>query len=236
MILRGAFFFCLLLSVGSELCAQNSDADSYYTPIPNPPSLSKRSKIGTKPYRKDTIFLNRERKHYYFISLQTASLVGCNSCGKAKDVTTSISLLNGVTLGKKIRTGIGIGFDSYVGWQTLPAVASISWDVLGNKNRNALFIQLNYGFSKAWRQKSDQDYAYKRAEGGRMFSPVMGYRVKYHDLNLALAVGVRKQRVFSFYEYPTWNWVNGEYQPATTKSTIKQDMSRLMISLAVGWR
>ena len=68
-----------------------------------------------------------------------------------------------------------------------------------------------------------------------MFSPQAGYRVKYHDLNLSFAVGVKFQRVFSYYEYSAWTMVNGEYQQGTNNSIVRQDMSRLMITMGVGF-
>jgi hypothetical protein len=214
------------------LSAQDFDGDSvYYTPIPKPGSAKKKRWHTTS---QDTATVNQ--KFNYFFSTQIGSLIGCTDCANGKDVTSTISVLNGVAVGKKFRAGIGFGFDSYVGWQTLPAFASLSWDIFGSKDRDALFIQLNYGMSKAWRLKSYRGYGFKSDEGGRIISPQLGYRLKYHHLNLSLAAGFKLQRVFSYYEYPTWNWFNNEYQQGTSKSTIKQDMSRFMITMAVGWR
>lgn len=235
MRLKGIIlFFIIILFSCKTLPGQDFDGDSvYYTPIPKSYGLSKKNKTVRHTNFQDTILI---RRHVYFLSLQTGALVGCSSCSDGKDVSFTFSFVNGITIGEKIRAGIGLGFDSYVGWQTLPAFTSLSWDVFGNKDRNALFIQFTYGISKGWNQKSYQGYGFERAEGGRMFAPQLGYRMKYRDLNLSLAVGAKLQRVFSFYEYPTGNWVNGENQPGTSKSTIKQDMSRLMITMAVGWR
>lgn len=229
------FYFTLLFSYNT-ISAQDFDGDSiYYTPIPKPQAHKLKVKL-TKPFRShDTTFVNNKKPDYFFL-LQTGSLIGCHDCGAGKDITSASTFVNGITLGKKGRAGAGIGFDSFIGWHALPVFASMSWDLIGNKNRNAFFIQLNYGVAKAWRQKSNQDYGFQRAEGGRMLSPQVGYRIKYHDLRLSLSVGAKMQRVFTFYEYPTWAWVNGEYQPTTTTSTIKQNMSRLLVSMAVGWK
>jgi hypothetical protein len=221
---------CLISSLTSLIYAQHVKDDSVaYTPIP------KTYGLGKKEIRSiDSATVNR--RYAYFITTQIGSLVGCTDCTDGKDVTSTYSLINGITVGKKIRVGVGVGFDSYVGWQTIPAFASVNWDVVGNKNRNALFIQLNYGYAKGWIQKSYQAYGYASAEGGRLISPLIGYRIKYHDVNFSFMTGIKWQRVFSFYEYPTWNWVNGEYQPGTNYSTIKQDMSRFMFAVAIGWR
>jgi hypothetical protein len=210
------------------LQAQHVTDDSVqYTPIPIP--VVKEKKIDNADGTS-----KRDRKVAYFLILQSGALVGCSQCGDATDVSFTTSAVNGVTIAKKIQAGIGVGFDTYLGWQTLPVYASLGYDLFGNKNGNAFFIRLNYGFSKAWRLDSFRGYSFQKAEGGRMFAPQAGYRIKYHDLNLSFAVGVRFQRVFSYYEYPTWTMVNGEYQPSTNNSIVKQDMTRLMITMAVG--
>lgn len=207
--------------------AQNFDGDSiYYTAIPKP---SKRSvKAVTKS--------SEPNKSLYFFSLQVGSLVGCNNYNDGKDITSSISVLNGITMGNKFRTAFGLGFDSYIGWHTLPVFLSVSYDLFGNKNRNAFFIQVNYGRAKAWRQKNYRDYAFKKAEGGSMFTPQVGYRIKYHDVRLALMVGVKFQNVRSFHEYPNWVWTDGGYKEVMNMSIVKQEMTRFMISLNVGWK
>ena len=231
----GLAFVSIFLFSYNVLPAQDFDGDSvYYTSIPKPVVPHKKNRSARNEKFKDTVFL--DQKPIYFFSIQSGSLIGCNDCSKGKDVSSTLSIVNGVTIRGKIRAGIGLGFDSYVGWHTSPAFVSLSWDVIGNKNRSAFFIQLACGYSKAWRQKSYQTYAFQKAEGGRMLAPQLGYRLKYHDLNLSLAVGTKLQRVFSYYEYPTWRWVNGAYQPGTDKSTIKQDMSRLTVTMIVGWR
>jgi len=209
------FFICLsVLLCSDQLSAQAIRGDSvYHTPISKSPGKS----------------IN------YFFYLQAGLLIGCSSCDDGKDVSSSTALVNGISIKKKLRAGIGLGFDSYVGWITMPTYASLSWDVFGNKNRNAFFVQVNYGVAKAWKQ-SYQEYGFDKAEGGRMIYPLAGYRIKYHDLSIFLALGYKMQRVHSYYKYPTWNWVNGEFQQGTSSTTVKQDMNRLMITMALGWR
>lgn len=210
------------------LQAQHVTDDSVqYTPIPIPVVKEKKAHDSGETSKRD-------RKVVYFLLLQSGALVGCSQCGDATDVSFTTSAVNGVTIAKKIQAGVGLGFDTYLGWQTLPVYTSLGYDLFGSKNGNAFFIQLNYGYSKAWRLESFRGYSFERAEGGRMFASQAGYRIKYHDLNFSFMAGVKFQRVFSYYAYPTWNLFNGEYQQGTNNTTVKQDMSRLMITMAVG--
>ena len=229
---------CILFS-SKILTGQDLDFDSdsiYYTPIPKAGGISKKERrVRLRNFHclRGTL---KTRGPVYFLSLQTGALVGCNSCSNGEGVTTTVSLANGITIGKKARVSVGLGFDSYTGWTTLPAFASLSWDVFGNRDRNALFVQFNYGTSKAWKQKHYLENGFAGAEGRRMLVPQFGYRIKYHNLNVSFVTGVKLQRVLSFYEYPTWHWVDGESRQGTNKSTIRQDMSRLMVTMSVGWK
>lgn len=223
------FLFCIfsasLLASGQRV----SDDSISYTPIPLPDELKSGAKKEAGP-------IVGSRKFVYYLSFNVGSLFGCSDCSEAAGVSSSFSAVNGVTIGKKIRVGIGAGFDSYLNWSAVPVLASASWDLWGNRNSNAFFLQLNYGYSKAWMVGGMQGYGFDRAEGGRMFLPQIGYRLKYHDINLSFMTGLKLQRVASYYKYPTWNWVNGEYRQGTNLSKIEENMSRLMISVAVGWK
>jgi hypothetical protein len=215
--------------------AQNFDADSvYYRPIPKTPQNAVKKITPAKIFR-DTV--RNDRLFRYFFNVQVGPLIGCNDCSKGKDITFTSSTLHGTTIGKKLRTGIGIGFNSYHLWQTLPVFASASWDLLGTKNTQALFVQLDYGWSAAWKQYEDSDFALANVEGGKMIKAQVGYRIKYHNLKIAWAIGSKFQEVSAYYEYPTFYYNEEgmlvEGTPNTT--TVKKDMKRLVLSLSIGW-
>ena len=238
MTFRVTILVSMFILFSSEILkGQDFDADSiYYTPIPKTYGLTGKETRVIRRNLQDTRDTILTRGPVYFLSLQTGPLFGCSSCGDGEGVSFTSSFANGITIGKKIRIGAGLGFDSYTGWTTLPAFASLSWDVFGNRNCNAVFVQFNYGTSKAWIQKPYQGQGFKRSEGGRMLAPQLGYRIKYHDLNISLVIGAKLQRVFSFYENPTWHWVDGESRQGTSQSTIQQDMIRFMVTMSVGWK
>ncbi|MBS1505488.1 MAG: hypothetical protein JSS79_02470 [Bacteroidetes bacterium] len=179
----------------------------------------------------------------YFFAVQAGTLIGCSSCDQGKDVTFSGSTVHGLTIGRKLRAGLGVGIDSYQNWQTLPVFFMASWDVIGNKNKNALFLQMTYGAAHPWFVRNGV-YAtymydpYSKVSGGRMINPQLGYRIKYHDVKLAFAVGYKFQRIFyssNYYQYwgcPACDFVA---QPIST-TDITQDMTRVQLSMSVGWK
>ncbi|MBI1767546.1 MAG: hypothetical protein HY015_05740 [Bacteroidetes bacterium] len=220
-------FFCLL--VGTFCFAQNYDADSvFYTPIEKP--KEKKIRLADEKGSKTTA---------YFFNIQAGSLIGCNDCSKGKDVTFSFATTHGVAIGKKFRAGLAVGFDSYINWQTIPIYAVSSWDLIGNKNRNALYLQMAYGWAHPWFIRNGS-YSYYTTDpftdvsGGKMINPSIGYRIKYYNLKMALTLGYKFQRISyrtNVYTYcPECN-----FAPMQT-SEIIHDFNRIQVAMTVGWK
>lgn len=219
----------------AEVNAQNFEADSvYYSLIPREPQ---------KPTKKTTllrIFKDTTRyapRFQYFFNVQVGPVIGDDDHNGNNDITFTTSTLHGITLGRKLRAGIGLGFDSYDSWQSTPLYGSVSWDLLGTKNTQALFAQFDYGWSKAWKQRDDTDFDLADSKGGKMYNALIGYRIKYHKLKIGLSVGSKFQQVYAYYEYPTYYYtVEGIIMEGSpTKKTIQKDMKRLILSLVIGW-
>ena len=216
-----------LLFINVPSFAQDYSGDSvFYTPI---------SKIKKK---SPTSALDQGRWINYFFTLQTGALIGCKDCSQVSDVSFTTSTVHGVTIGRKLRIGAGFGFDSYTDWQTLPIFGAVSWDLIGNKNSNALFVQWNYGGAKAWMNKTAQEYGYKDSSGGRTTSVQLGYRIKYYDLRISFSLGLRSQQVSSYNEYPTfYRGPTGQLVAGTPSSkTNSEELNRLQFSMTLGWR
>jgi hypothetical protein len=225
------YLIVFLIGIAAVSNAQNYDADSIlYTPI---------QKNGAK---KITLIENENTKLIdYFFDVQTGSLIGCNDCGKGRDVTFSIATTHGVTVGKKLRGGLGVGFDSYANWQTFPIFGSVSWDLIGNKNKNAVFVQFSYGWAHPWFVRNNlynyyQTDPYNAVSGGRMMNPSIGYRLKYYDLKLSIVIGYKCQRIF--YKSPPYNscpmcvplmFAQNDYD-------ITQEINRLQLMVGIGWK
>jgi hypothetical protein len=204
-------------------------ADSVrYTPIVKPiKSIADKAEVSASA-----------KKVNYFFNVQVGSLVGCNDCDNGKDFTFSAATVHGVSFGKKLRVGLGIGFDSYLNWQTLPLFGQASWDLIGNKNRNALFLQLAYGWAHPWFVKSSA-YAnyltdpFSSVEGGRMINPQIGYRIKYYDLRIAFSVGYKYQSI----SYKVFNNIYCDpaaCPPNIQWSDVSRDTDRFQFNLILG--
>lgn len=179
--------------------------------------------------------VKQERLFSYFFTVQTGALVGCNECKVGKEVTFSSSTIHGIKVGKKLRVGAGLGFDSYAQWQAIPLFGSVSWDLLGKRNK--LFTQINYGYARAWKPFKEQEFGLKDMRGGTAFSAMLGYRINYGDIHMALLAGYKFQSATANYEYGYYSWLSSfrNYE-TSTQQTVKENMNRFAISLAVGWR
>lgn len=179
--------------------------------------------------------LRKGRVEYYF-QFQSGALVGCNSCDNGKQVSFTSSFINGVKIGRKLRVGAGFGFDSYVDWNIVPFFASASWDLIGKKN--VLFLQFNYGDGiGGWRPVQYEEYGLIDSEFGKMYSYSVGYRIKYEQLRITLGIGQKTQMVTTNYEYPTYYLRNNLYvQGDPSRTEIKNQMNRLAVFMAIGWK
>lgn len=212
--------------------AQEFDADSvYYSPISKSKSKPKSKPL---PIFRDTVPAGKYIG--YFFNMNMGPLIGCDDC-ISKDVMFSFSTIHGVTVGRKLRTGIGAGFDSYTTWNTIPLFGNVSFDIAGTKNTHALFIQVQYGWAHAWHQKLESEWGLAGTTGGTYLSGQLGYRLRYHSVRFAILAGLKQQTVKSHFEYPgnlffeDGIWKTGPL--TTTDMTTRMD--RFVVTLSIGW-
>jgi len=230
--MRLAFLFVWLLITMNVMTgfSQEHNSDSvYYAPVPKEKiKVDEREVQSSKPFE-------------YFFNIQTGMLVGCNDCNKGKEFTFSAATVQGVTIGNKFRTGVGIGFDSYQNWQTLPLFGMTSWDLIGNKTKNALFVQMNYGWAHPWfvRDGFYSNYSsdpFSSVSGGRMINPQIGYRISYYNLRLSLVAGYKFQQIH--YKKPSYYYPNCPMCdfPQLSLDEVTQDTNRVQLIMSVGWK
>jgi hypothetical protein len=232
MMMKLPFLLVLFLVVINVLTgySQRYDSDSvYYAPIAKPKLKVSEAKMQSS------------KRLEYFFNVQAGMLVGCNDCGKTKDYTFSAATVHGAAIGRKFRAGIGLGFDSYENWQTLPLFGMASWDLIGNKNRNALFVQMNYGWAHPWfvRDGYYSNYSsdpFSGVSGGRMINPQIGYRIHYYNLKLSLVIGYKFQQIL--YKKPSYYYPNCPMCdfPQQSLDEVTQDMNRVQLIMSVGWK
>jgi len=216
----------LVISVSTSF-SQEYDSDSiYYT-------LIAKSKHKWKE-------ADSSKSIEFFFNIQSGALIGCNDCDKGKEFTFSTATVQGVTIGNKFRAGMGIGFDSYQNWQTLPLYGMVSWDLIGNKTKNALFVQMNYGWAHPWfvRDGFYSNYSsdpFSNVNGGRMLNPQIGYRISYYNLKLSLVAGYKFQSIN--YNKPSYYYCPAcDFFPQQSFDEVTQDMNRVQLMMSVGWK
>lgn len=181
--------------------------------------------------------LEKNRFQYYF-QLQSGALIGCNDCSKGKQVSFTTAFNNGIKIGKYWQVGGGIGFDSYANWNLLPVFVSTAWEIHSKKNKNALFLQFDYGDAiGGWKpiQYDYEEYGLIDTRYGRMYSYSIGYRIKYDQLRISFGLGRKSQRITSFYEYPTYYWNNNlMVMGDPSRKEVTSNLNRLMIWMTIG--
>ncbi|MEJ7646825.1 MAG: hypothetical protein WKF87_19670 [Chryseolinea sp.] len=228
------FLIVFGVAINAHLRAQDFDADSIrYTPISKP--KTETAKRSPRVF-KDTI--EHQKFISYYFNINVGALAGCDNCASPNTITFTTSTVHGITIGKKFRVGAGIGLDAYDGWQTIPFFGQLGYDVLGTRNTNALFLDAQYGWAHAWDNRRPEEFSLIDVNGGAMLGGQIGYRIKYRDVRIGLVLGMKRQVVSSYYEYPTFYtnplgiWVAG----SPSKITIEREMRRVLIALQIGWK
>jgi hypothetical protein len=191
--------------------------------------------IGLTPWTvvaQDSLLLKKPAREYYF-QFQSAALVGDNS---GKLITHSIGITNGLVLGRRWRVGAGAELNSYLQWNILPVMASVSYDLLGKKNK--VFVRYDYGKGlAAWGHYFDDMYAYKKSKAGDLYGFAIGYRAHYHQMTYSFGLGRKSQHVTTYYEYPTYYWRFGNYvQGEPSRKTVENTLNRFMLFFTIGWK
>ena len=108
-----------------------------------------------------------------------------------------------------------------------------------------MFVQMNYGWAHPWfvRDGAYSNYTFdpfSGVAGGRMINPQIGYRIKYYNLKLSMAIGYKFQRLsfrVSQYQCPACDYTYCcGYVPPMTLIDITQDMNRVQLIMSVGWK
>lgn len=172
--------------------------------------------------KKDT---TRFRPYYHGMFLNGAQ-IGCTDCDRDNKVTVSTYLINGVAFSKRFSTGIGVGFDSYEQWKTMPVFLHLSQKVIGRKN--GLSVQLNGGYSFAWMDKQGYELPNFKQQGGLMVHYALTYQYELEKVRLLFSVGMKKQTVSYWYRY---EW-SSQYDQ--TKNI--QELNRFVVQVGFGWK
>lgn len=147
--------------------------------------------------------------------------------GQGTGLTTS--LINGVRV-NRIALGVGIGYDGYKNWNTVPVFGSASFDVAKIK-RNAFYLQMNVGYAFASRILPDDgvvnDY---REYGSQMINAMAGYRLRADKYQLYIQAGHKYQVAhYSYNPLPPWS---SEWGP---RVSVEEELNRFVVAIGFGF-
>lgn len=160
----------------------------------------------------------------YFVSLHSGALLG----KKGHGTFFSTSAIQGIRY-KRISLGVGVGYDAYPEWRTVPLFVSGGYDVV-RSNGGAWFIQMNTGYSVAWSSVVDEEQFTISKAGGYLFHPVVGYRIAREKLRVYFSAGYKFQDL-SYEQTPRsriWGW------PGTSRVLMTRDTRRLSFQIGIG--
>jgi hypothetical protein len=172
--------------------------------------------------KKDT---TRFKAHYFGMYLSGVQ-IGCTDCDLNKKVTVSAYLINGVQFSRRFSTGVGVGFDSYEQWKTMPVFLHLSQKVIGRKN--GLSVQFNGGYSFAWMDKLGYELPNFKQRGGLMVHYALTYQYELEKVRLLFSVGMKQQTVSYSYRY---EWTSQYNQ---TNNIL--DLNRFVAQVGFGWK
>jgi hypothetical protein len=166
----------------------------------------------------------------YFNALYAGGLLAKKTNGSS----LTASFVQGIRY-KTISLGIGMGYDSYLDWRTLPVFASLNFD-FAHIRQNAFFIQFNAGYSKAWIRVSENDQNVYDVKGGPLIHPLLGYRIRSNQFSLYFSAGYKWQNIT--YEQ-TSNWWMWAYPPIdgypSMRYIIDRNIERFSVQIGLGF-
>ena len=183
--------------------------------------------ISSASGQNDSLVMKRvSNKLYYSNSFIVGGLFGEDGSGN----TFSGAMNHGIRYGR-LATGLGISFDSYTEWRSVPVYGYLSFDLLPIQN-NALFIFASGGYSHSWYglevQPGSTSYD---AKGGGYFNSMLGYRIKANQYRIYVGCGYKFQRIN--YRYASiWWWDTTIPAPSTS---VEMDLNRFTVQIGFGW-
>lgn len=135
----------------------------------------------------------------------------------------SVQVMQGIRY-DRVRFGVGVGFDSYEYWNLVPVFTGVAYDMM-KRAGDAMYIQVNGGYAKAWSRLPHEMFFGMREEGGYFIHPMVGYRLRQGRIALHLTGGYKIQRIHYRQEWIGWG------APVTS---VVQDLERVTLQIGIG--
>lgn len=165
---------------------------------------------------KDT----NDHKFRYWNSFATGVLIGESE----KNITGSFTTVHGIAL-SRWRLGIGVGVEGHENWRTMPVFLSGAFD-FGRIRNNALYLQMNGGYSFARYLAKIEGATNAEEDGGLMLNPMIGYRLNTEKVDVSFSAGYKLQRVDYSFDW-IWGW--------PTSAKVEEEFHRFMLQIGIGF-
>jgi hypothetical protein len=166
--------------------------------------------------QQDTTF---KRKVIYFNQVNSGILFGKRFTGN----TVTASTIHGARV-RRLSLGVGLGYEIFSERELMPVFGSISFELV-QKEKHSLFVEANYGYSKAWHISLPYDPLEYREHGGRLLHGAVGYRRRIENFSFYVKAGYKNQIVR--YDEIFW-WPSGQ------KTSVTRQMERVTLSIGFG--
>lgn len=168
----------------------------------------------------------------YSFALHLGSLMGKQQATSAMGITHWFAWQRFA----RTRAGVGLGWENYEGWQTVPVSFQLQYDLSARK-KNPWFFYGSVGRSWARRVPDYRPFNFGGDHGGRVYSFGLGKSIGYEKVELNFRIGQNVQRVaweeISFFQ----PWFDTRMSDTYANRTyIEMTLRRVAVSVGLRWR
>jgi hypothetical protein len=168
------------------------------------------------------------KKPSYFNSFHAGGLFGKKGNGSGE----SFSMIHGIRF-QKFGYGLGVGYDAYQEWRTVPFFASVNLDFRA-VGENTFFVRIDAGYAAAWYPNEDEEPFVYDQQRGPMVHPLLGYRIRSEKFHLYITAGYKFQAI-NYVRTPRWTWDSG-WGGGLSKMYVGRDIERISLQLGFGFQ
>lgn len=168
----------------------------------------------------------------YALALNVGSLIG------KQQATSAMGITNWFTWHRLIsaHAGLGVSWENYEGWQTVPFSFHLRYDI-GKRKKNPWFLYGGYGQAWARLVPDYRPYNFQADHGGRGYSYGIGKSLRYERVEVRWQLGQQVQRVAWEEAYEVQNWFSSaSTDPYTNRTFVNMTLRRVAFSMSVSWR
>lgn len=178
------------------------------------------------------------RKSRYYFAVRSGMAM-CSDCEFDGPATGYLTTIHGIHLTPATRVGLGIGLTAAGEHLLVPVFGSLSADLVGKdyKKKNRLFVEFNYGIAGSPGKSPDIEGWTERVVPQAYIQPSIGYKIKYHDLNIGIMAGIQSVRLKRVFTSSSESWAWGMLRQGTPNSSeLNYNVTRFTLGLSIGWR